>query len=329
MNKLVKAEILFSRECRLSCTYCGMKNGKENNVSVEDWLHIIHNLKTLGCEFIAFYGAEPLMEFDKLVPVVGFAEKLGIDTTVITAGVVPMVKQKLYKLNAGGARSLSMSYDPNPEDKSMEVKSNKAVELLTYFQKLDNVRDVAAIATLHKHNFRKFPEMVTNMTDLGIWSFFDLIHDNRGQPGTKCANVPPDLMLTKEDYKDFVSMLEIVLEMKSLGFLCHTTENYVNVIRESIEKTGGLYGWTCCKQPSSWITIDCDGLVIPCDDFYPRYGGTDAINLIDNWDLISSYVWPKIVRSHGCHCAWNTHIDAHGIAAGNVKITDYVHGRTE
>ncbi len=283
-RKIVKAEILLSRQCPLSCSYCGMKSEKQNTRTVEDWKKGMLELYKLGCEFIAFYGAEPLTEFDKLTEVIRFCEvSLGIDTTIITSGAVPNFLDKIVALNENGARSLSMSYDPKPIDKSSAFKSAKALETLKAFSKLGNVRDVAAIATLTAKNYMFFPDMVRKMTEHGIWSFFDLIHTDRGQPGTKCKNVSEDLLFQPKHYAGLKLMFTELKYLKSIGCLCHTSEHFMNMLMDDMDYGSGIYEWTCSNQEPSWVTIDCDGHVLPCDDFCGN-ANIDMTEIYSKWD---------------------------------------------
>jgi len=325
-KKIVKAEILFSRQCPLHCSYCAMKNSKQNTRSIDQWKRGMVELKRLGCKLVAFYGAEPLMEFDKLKHVVWYCEDdIVMDTTIITSGAVPDFEHKLLELYEYGAKSLSMSFDPSPSDISTKNKSDNALESLIRFRELKGIRDVAAIATLNAHNFMEFPNMVRRMTRRGIWSFFDFIHTDRGQVGTKCSNVPQEMMLTKEHYPAIKDMLREVLFLKGRGFLCHTSQYFVDVMNERMD-TGNLYSWTCANQSPSWVTIDCDGMVYPCDDFTGTHTPTDMLDIYNKWDVFSS-ACTLAVQQADCRCAWNTHIDAHGIMNETVQLSDYVHGK--
>jgi MoaA/NifB/PqqE/SkfB family radical SAM enzyme len=327
VRKIVKAEILFSRQCPLSCSYCGMKNEKQNTRTSKEWRTGLLKLYELGCEFIAFYGAEPLTEFEKLKDAIYYCESaLGIPTTIITSGAVPNFWEKMLELHKHGARSLSMSYDPNPIDPSSMHKSNKAIFLLKNFKKLYNVRDVAAIATLTAKNFMYFPEMVEKMSKDGIWSFFDLIHEDRGQPGSKCGKVAEDLKLKPEHHAELLKMFEKFLKLKDEGALCHSSQHFVDTITSNMLFNNDIYTWTCNKQDPSWVTIDCDGSVLLCDDLAGVYTGIDMTNLYRDWDIFKTHHHYG-VKDHDCKCCWNTHIDAHAIMAGEVKLEDYVHDK--
>lgn len=323
-RKIVKAEILFSRQCPLSCSYCAMKNKVANDRTIEEWINGIIQLKKLGCEFIAFYGAEPLTEFEKLQYVVEYAEKVAkIDTTIITSGAVSNFKEKLDRLHECGARSLSMSFDPAPSDFSAIVKSKNAMKWLLYFKELYNIRDVAAIATLNAQNFKAFPDMIKTMSSQGIWSFFDFIHEDRGQPGTKCGKVADDLKLKPKHYADIKAMLNEVMQLKKEKYLCHTSKWFTEVIKNNMAYDN-LYAWTCSYRTPSWVTIDCNGYVIPCDDFCGN-ANIDMTEIYDKWYDFCQRTTSS-VKHHNCKCAWNTHIDAHGIMDGVVNIGDYIHG---
>lgn len=332
MREIVKAEILWSRRCNVGCQYCNMATGKRNTLSLENWLKGIDNLKELDCGFIAFYGAEPLMEFEMLGEVVGYAESLGIHTTIITSGAVAMFHRQLEKLYEQGAKSISMSYDIEPFSPQSTVKTNKAILSLKHFQHYatirDGCRDVAAITTLTRKNFRHLPKSIVTNSMQSIWTFFDFIHADRGQPGSKCRNFSgmDELMFQREDIKDLLDVLSQVEVLKDQGYMCHTSKAFLDIIRDKTKDGYLSYSWHCGdyrKLFPSWVTIDCDGLVYPCDDFQPQEITPCIYNLAENWSCFKSFWLERVQECPGC--LWNTHIDAHLIKEGALPFSDYVH----
>jgi len=328
--EIVKAEILWTRICPLRCSYCGMVTGKSNSLSCESWLKGIDNLKKIGCGFIAFYGAEPLYDFEKLPEVVGYTESLGIHTTVITSGMVPNFWNKVEQLYLSGAKSLSMSFDIEGIDKSSSLKNDLAVPALTQFLQLGRVRDVAAITTLTRNNYKLFIDSVKKMSQKKIWSFFDLIHQDRGQPGSKCKNYPEmqELLFRNEDIVQFISFLNELYELKEQGELCHTSRLFIDLLRDNPNLLTD-YSWNCAnyKEFPSWVTVDCDGFVYPCDDFQPDLGSGKKIcvtELYNRWQEFQD-IWKPIVKENCPGCLWGTHIDAHYIKAGKLPFDSYVH----
>lgn len=326
---IVKAEILFSRKCNLSCHYCNMVTGRVNERYVGEWLRGFDNLKSLGCSFAAFYGAEPLLEFEKLVPVINYAEKIGIHTTVITSGVVPDFKEKLDVLHENGLRSLSMSYDIIPLDNASRAKMDKTIGTLQWFKEKENVRDVAAITTLTSTNFHLLEDTIRMNNALGIWTFFDLIHPDRGQPGSKCKGNGEGLLFDDRHFSDLFLVLQRVLRLKEEGYLVHVSKECLDIISRNDFYALKNYNWNCAKyeQFPSWVTIDCDGSVHYCDDFMEqrRRPKFDMTTLFKDWEVFAEY--GKALVSSRCRgCVWTTHIDAHLIKAGVNPVSSYVHG---
>jgi MoaA/NifB/PqqE/SkfB family radical SAM enzyme len=327
--EIVKAEILWTRKCRVGCEYCAMSTSQQaNTFPVERWERGFDRLKELGCGFAAFYGAEPLQDFENLPRVVGYAESIGIHTTVITSGMAPDVLKKLDELHTAGAKSLSMSYDILPIGKGSEAKTRKAIEYLQYFRDKENIRDVAAIATLTRQNFRQLPESIENLTAKGIWTFFDFIHPDRGQLGSKCQNFPgiEKMLFTKDDIPELLSILGQVAVLKKKGYFCHTSYQFISLI-DSDPDILLNFTWNCANEVDfpAWVTVDCDGRVYPCDDFQ-IYDGEEFYldHLVDNWKEFKTY-WKKKVKLGCSGCLWNTHLDAHFIKRGWLPFANYVH----
>lgn len=322
-NKIVKAEILFSRKCNLKCSYCNMPNGKENTLSIKDWCEGMDELKKLGCQFINFYGAEPLLEFNKLQSVLPYAEHIGIDTTLITNGTVPNTEKMLAQLHSYGLRSLTMSYDMVKQDKSSYVKTKKCLDTLLWFKDLGNIRDVAAIATVTKQNYKLLPKMIERMSDLGIWTFFDLYHWSPKSMRYLSKCQPYNSSFALDDYKSLILVLDEVKRLRNEGYLVHNSDSFTSIVIEDQLK----YAWKCSdyKEFPSWLTIDCDGSVMPCDDFQMKNEKFSITNISETFGEFTEMM--KTTVEINCHgCLWNTHCSAHAIKRGEEDISSYIHG---
>jgi radical SAM protein with 4Fe4S-binding SPASM domain len=307
-----------------------MKNDEENTLSVRDWCSGVKQLKELGCEFLAFYGAEPLLEFEKLCPVIEYAEAIGIDTTVITSGFVPNFREKLEVLHDHGLNSLTMSYDIKPIDTSTKEKMGKTLSGLSAFKEVcgDSLRDLAAVVTLHRGNLPYLVDTVETFTQLGIWTFFDFYHPQRHSYGTKTRGVASNLLFNDDDLKLLARVLKKLVRMKEGGYLLHTNEGFVNKIMNNDFSLLKTFSWKCSdyKEFPSWVTIDCDGSVYPCDDFNMGPQGFSITNISSEFEMFSE-VAKKQVDEYCKGCVWCTHIQAHQIKEGSLGINDYVHGR--
>jgi MoaA/NifB/PqqE/SkfB family radical SAM enzyme len=281
-------------------------------------------LKKLNCVFLAIYGAEPLEDFEKLPGFVKYAKKLDFDMTLITSGHSSNVYAKLKKLYDSGLRSLTTSYDIVELDKSSKIKSNIAFELLNYFGKLGPVDNLAIVITLTKQNYKLLYKTACEMTSRGIWTFFDIIHPDRGQPGSKSRGKDSSLLFTKEDLPKLVEQLELMREAKN-RLMIHASSKFFDFLISN-PHTLLSYDWNCADYNyfPSWVTVNCDGLVYPCDDFQIASMGIPITQLYEKWNEIE-FLWKEKTKTLCPGCCWNTHIDAHHIKEGLVRITEYVH----
>ena len=338
--QVVKAELLWSRSCPLKCSYCNMVDGRKNTPTLEQWEKGIDQLKKLDCSLVAIYGAEPMEDFDKLPEVIQYAESIGINTTVITSGVTAHLKEKLQTLYKHGLRSITTSFDAVSLDTSSANKSAKALEVIDIFRSFGPVRDSAVVVTLTKHNYLLLPDVIRSMSAKNIWTFFDLIHPDRGQAGSKVKTSDTSLLFDQVDYPSLISILKIAEHMKNQGFLVHTSKVFFETMKivagfASVWDKGtpfnkiDMYKLWNCAVPNcfpSWVTVDCDGSVYPCDDFQPKdITDIKVWEIADRWHEFST-VWKSYTSKKCPGCLWGTHIDAHLIKEGKLPLTDYIHG---
>ena len=159
-------------------------------------------------------------------------------------------------------------------------------------------------------------------------SFFNN-NNEKGQISYSDLAPVPNIKYESEGLENEViaikEMLAEVLRLKSYGFLCHTSKHFVDIVSGMME-TGDIYQWTCSHQDPSWVTVDCDGSVYPCDDYKGNNMDFDMTTLVDRWDDFVDETCLSVMNQD-CRCCWNTHIDAHGIMKGEFNVNDYVHGR--
>lgn len=335
MKKLIKAEILWTRKCNLRCQYCNMWH--EPGIISKDinkWLQGLKALRKLDCEFIAIYGAEPLMDIENLDIFIKEANNLGILHTLITNCSVPDVKDKLkFLVENGGLNSLTVSFDGTENelnDKSSSIKSGNGLEILRWFQKeFPNYRDASVVFTLTKTNIFNILNWIPKLSEENIFVFFDLIHTDIGNPGTKCKNYEgvENLLFNECDKELIIEFGKKLLEMKNTNkYNIHQSYSFINKIIQNPE----IYikhQWNCALDECfpSWITVDNSGIARICDDFYVK-GEKDwyfwNLNL-NNFSEFSKYWKEKTLRN--CKgCFWNTHFDANRIKEGIENFNEYV-----
>jgi len=329
---IVKAEILWSRLCGLSCPYCSMATGKRACKSEYLWLEGVKNLKNLNCGFVAIYGAEPLDDFDVLPEFVEALSKAKIANTLITSCYRQDTKEKLNILFQYGLRSLTVSYDGSEKyDPSSTRKTNRGLEHLRWFK--DKYQDKAKIdaavcMTINRKNIDEVIPTVHMMNELDIWTLFDFIHPDRGQKGSKCKNTEytKELLFTEEDLPKIVRVLTKVQLLKKDGCKIHWSDE---LLQQTIDRPEVLikYDWHCVdKNFPSWLTVDCTGEVYCCDDFQIK-NNTRKWYFWDIEDQLGAFAkyWKEATKKECPGCFWNTHRDANLISAGKASLDAYKH----
>ncbi len=335
MKKLIKSEILWTRKCNLRCQYCNMwEEPGIINKDINQWKQGLRNLKKLDCEFIAIYGAEPLMDMTYLDEFIKESNDLNMFHTLITNCSVPDAKEKIkYLVKKGGLNSLTVSFDGTEnelKDKSSSVKSSNGIETLKWFQKeFPTFRDTAVVFTLTKTNLFNILDWIPKLSQENIFVFFDLIHNDIGNPGTKCKNYSgiENLLFTENDKELIVEFGKKLLELKQTEkYKIHQSYSFINELVNNPE----IYinhSWNCAKECvfPSWITVDNSGIVRVCDDFYIK-GDKDwyfwDLNE-SNFEEFSKY-WKDLTLKNCKGCFWNTHYDANCIKKGEEYFNDYI-----
>ncbi len=338
-DKIVKAEILWTRKCPAKCEFCNMiYRPGENEYSfpilpIGLWKRGIDNLKALGCEFFAIYGASPLYDFGELPKFVQYAERSGIATTVIADGIDVKSFHRLDILHDAGLRSLTVSYDGNAQayDKWSEMKSAVGLDLLTRFRnKYDDLRDVEVVSTVTLKNWQILLKCLPAIRDADIWFSFDFVHPDRGHPGTKCRGDGEGYVFRNNPThkRSIRRFIEALIELKEGGLKVHQSDEYLNYVLVHPSKVTD-FSWKCTWHAQlfpAWLTIDCDGTVLPCDDFHTSREW--KIWKFKEQEMLAFRKFYLNEIDTVCKgCVWSTHYDAVEIKRGGFgdKLSTYIH----
>lgn len=335
---LVKAEILFSRLCPIRCAGCAMpwKRSKALEASakmpMEKWDLGMKQLKSLGCGILPTYGAEPLEEFGRLIEYIDLSRRNDLEVTLITS-CMGMTKERLRELYVSGLNSLTVSVDG--EDASFVKnahslkKSQEGWKWIEIWKDQWPDLDAEVCMTATRDNYKLIPTLVEYFSNRGIWLHFDILHSNRGQPGSKVqeSRKLDNLLLRDEDLPSFKKVCEDLLHMKDSGKLIHPSREALNLAAST---KGVNFGWQCCNMEQGFIgmvTVNADGACQPCDDLNPPELDDDPIYVWELADRFEEYISrvPRYVKKYDCRCSWLTHLDAELIYNGLHSAEHYYH----
>lgn len=311
--KITKVELLWSRACPYACAGCAMPlEHPDHQGTVEQWEQGMKNIAAMGSQFVAIYGAEPLTRPVGLVEVIRAIYAVGMKATIITALPKSPLLRRL--LETTPLDSITVSWDGRVSaDRWREKKSNDGQHVLHAFK---NVRDRAVVATVSETNVRDIVSMAEYADSQGFWFLFDLYHHGSG-PLSKCND---EGGLQPANEQDVRMMAAGLRELKARGKKIHASDEYLKFLFGNYRGEARSL-WHCYKKKTGWLTINSDGMIMPCDDWQVQSGRRAWEDNVH--EEIARWRDGAVQACPGC--AWNTHFDAVGIEEGWIPNTSYVH----
>lgn len=176
----IVAQIIPTRRCNLSCTYCNEYDRVSSPVPLAEMRRRIDRLAELGTGIITLSGGEPLLHPD-LAELVQHIRRCGAIATIITNGYL-LTPVLVEKLDDAGLDSLQISID----NVSPDHVSKKSLELLD--QKLRWLAGHAAFeVTVNAVIGGGIPNpddalvIARRARELGFQCTVGVIHDSHGQ----------------------------------------------------------------------------------------------------------------------------------------------------
>lgn len=308
--KIVKTELLWSRACKYRCSGCGMRKEITHKLPDLDlWQKGFEELKALGNEFVAIYGAEPLERFEGLPEIVEMIKRTDMDCTIITAYHDP---EKMSKLVSNGLDSVTTSLDVYGD----QYRTRKMLDGLETLQ-LTDVSDKACVITASLENQRYLLAAAGKILKSDYWLLFDLMHGDNGNG--KCRGQVPS---PEKRYLD--EFLDYLIDHKQKGMKVHPSLEYLEYLKAHYTDNPRKV-WHCRGKEIGWLTVDFDGTVYPCDDWQSS-NGIKVWELAERWGEFESFRAKEVEKCPGC--SWNTHFDAVNITrTGNIGT--YVHSKVK
>jgi MoaA/NifB/PqqE/SkfB family radical SAM enzyme len=265
-HRPIVAQIIPTRRCNLSCTYCNEFDRSSDPVPLEDLRGRIDKLADLGTGIMTLSGGEPLLHPD-VDEIVRHVRRRGAIATLITNGYL-LTPAMIGRLNAAGLDSMQISIDnvaPDDTSKKSLTRLDRKLRCLAEHALFDVT--VNAVVGGGRANPEDAVTIGRRALELGFQSTVGIIHDAQGQ------------LLPLSDRERRVLRETIRLERSVFSF-----DRY-NRFQETLA-TGNPCVWQC-RAGSRYLYVCEDGLVHYCSQQRGRPGIPLATYTFD--DLAREY----------------------------------------
>ena len=156
-----KINLHITQKCNYNCRYCFAHFANHDDLSLDQWKHIIDNIKASGLvDAINFAGGEPVLYKD-FPALVEYAFSLGFRLSIITNGSLMLNPILTPRTLFAKFETLGISVDSiNPRTLVALGACNKSREVLTY----DKLSELIALARSVNPSVRiKLNTVITNL----------------------------------------------------------------------------------------------------------------------------------------------------------------------
>jgi MoaA/NifB/PqqE/SkfB family radical SAM enzyme len=301
--------IYLTRKCPRKCLYCKIRDDKYvgKELTTEQWIKAFSILKDLKVEFNLILGNEPWLLGESLIPILGN----GIPYALYTSGIMKLFC-KHEKLFSKGLNNLSIGIDyprylissvVELQDDSYK-KSVDAWKIISYVRKHYPHVQVHATTTIHSKNYRLLPLLISQLTEIGVYSNLNFIHwDKDGKYDFfPSENEIKELLIKEEEYP---AVTESIHRVKSSPGLLQNLEMFEKDIPSLIRME-----WHCKGNPYGGPTVDADGTLRVCGyrkgEYTSKMTIFDLPEYIDHWE---EAVYQDAMNCPGCSwsCSWMYH----------------------
>ena len=248
----------LTKKCNLRCPHCYMEAGRpaERELTTDECLALIDEMKALGTEMLILTGGEPLLRKD-IYDIARYASEQGLWVVMGTNGVLvtDAVAEKMIECGVKGVGISIDSLDPEKHNqfrggpdawkysvRALEVCRRHGLHVLVQTTVMDMNRD-------------EIPQMIAFAKEKGAWSFnlYFLVQTGRGQQMNDLSPQQTEAMLTElvdrqDDHRPMLVRAKCAPQFKQIAYA---------------KGEGGLESGGCMAG-TQYCRITPSGDVTPC-----------------------------------------------------------------
>jgi MoaA/NifB/PqqE/SkfB family radical SAM enzyme len=164
--------------CNFRCEYCNLPGMDRDEMSTAEWLSAIDELADAGMMRVSLMGGEPLVRKDIGV-LIDRLRQHHVNIAINTNGwLVPRYIEQMQKLDL-----VCITLDGPPEVHDLQRHKGSQERALAAIQLLRSRGiNVVTMTVLTARGVKSVDYVLERARDLGVRSFFQLVHDREGDP---------------------------------------------------------------------------------------------------------------------------------------------------
>jgi AdoMet-dependent heme synthase len=308
---------LCNSRCR-HCTRWKVKDSKDD-LSYEECIKFIDELKEVGTLAISFAGNEPLMRKD-IYKIIQYADKKGLSLSINSNGLL-MNEKNCEMLVNNGMGSFIFSLDSCYKEKHDSMRGVKGafdriLEAVIILKKIKEKTGkkitIQATIVVNKENINDLKKTVRLCKEKG----FDKIVLQPIHNIPKYFESEKELMPVKKDFEKMNEQLEIIIK-KYPDFIAVPKE-YLRKFETFFENPSALYKYRC---EAGFITCDirANGDVVPCPVGFVKMGNLKKNSFKEIWFSEESNKIRKNIKENKHPMCWFACIQPINLMAHNIK----------
>jgi len=248
----------LTKKCNLHCPHCYLEAGRaaERELTTEECLALLDDMRALGTEMLILTGGEPLLRRD-IYRIAQKASHLGMWVVMGTNGVL-VTDRVAAKMVECGVKGVGISIDSaEPERHNAFRGGRKAWQFSVRALEIcrDHGLEVLVQTTVMEENYEEIPALLDFAKDKGAWAFnlYFLVQTGRGQGMTDLSAAATDAMLNQlidlqDDYRPMLVRSKCAPQFKQIAYARG---------RAGMESGG-------CMAATEYCRITPEGDVTPC-----------------------------------------------------------------
>ncbi|MCW4018835.1 MAG: radical SAM protein [Candidatus Bathyarchaeota archaeon] len=283
-----------TRACNLRCLHCHVsaREPMPNELTLQEAMHAVDELASLGTEALIFSGGEPLLRKNFILALAEYCVDLGILPAMLTNGLL-LNRRVAEELKDAGILAVGIPIDsivPANHDKLRNLPGtfDKAIQAIKTC--LDVDLEVVITTMALKDTYAEIPQRINSLAQLGVKQFavYDLVPVGRGK----------DMMDQAMDQTQRVNLIRYLYQMQETKDLLFTMSGGIPLYPELVSKMHKINGTKPCNLflKQFWVhdSIGChagiayfslrpNGDVYPCTFLPITVGNIRERSLTDIW----------------------------------------------